>query len=160
MVLLTDVNQIILWWGVRDKTSQDNNLHTLLFFEMNMLLLCRNIKVIHFYDLNNLKEMVHSCSVTPHLPGRLCTSSSSTLLYLDYSQKPCQVRCLDCSTCTPKPGKTITHVPQQSGIYMIYAASPVTTSSYSTSPMVTRDCSPTTQELIKPIGTSQAMYQG
>ena len=86
---------------------------------MNLLLLFRNIKVIHFYDVKNFKEMLHCCSVTPHLPGRLCTSSPTTLLYLDYTQKPCQVRALDCSSSTPKPAKNIIHVPQQSGIYDI-----------------------------------------
>ena len=75
--------------------------------------------MIHFYDVNNFKEVVQCCSVAPHLPGRLCTSSPSTLMYLDYSKKPCEVRWLDCSGATPNTGMNITRVPQHSGIYDI-----------------------------------------
>ena len=58
----------------------------------------RSSKVIHFYDVDELEEVVHSFSVAPHRPGRLCTFLSSTLLYEDHSQTPHVLKSLDCST--------------------------------------------------------------
>ena len=62
---------------------------------------CRNTKEIRFYDLRELK-IVLSHSVEPHRPGRLCTSSPTTLLYVDHSKLPREVRWLDCAKSPPR----------------------------------------------------------
>ena len=50
----------------------------------------------------NLIESNFTHSTSPHIPGRLCTVSSSTLLYTDHSKGQPDVHMLDCSTSIPE----------------------------------------------------------
>ena len=59
--------------------------------------------MIEFRDLNNPTDVILIHSLAPHEPGRLCTVSPSTLLYVDKSKKPYEVHMLDCSETKPKP---------------------------------------------------------
>ena len=43
----------------------------------------------------------------PEIPGELCSLSGDTLLYLDKSQTPREIRLLDCGSKTPKYVKSI-----------------------------------------------------
>ena len=85
-----------------------------------MSLSYRNTKEIDFHDLENLNNVLLAHAVTPHRPGRLCSASSTTLLYVDNSKVPREVRWLDCSTSPPRPTsvRNITHT-QQDNIYDI-----------------------------------------
>ena len=72
---------------------------------------------IDFHNADRLKKVVHSHLVSSHRPGRLCTASSSMLLYEDQSKDPREVRWLNCSTSPPKPanfaaGACSTHTQQ------------------------------------------------
>ena len=66
---------------------------------------------IVFHDVVDLGVIVLTYSVDPGRPGRLCTVSSTTLLYTDDSKIPREVRWLDCTTSPPRPtsGRHITH---------------------------------------------------
>ena len=74
----------------------------------------RESQKIEFRNANDLNEVVHSYSVAPHQPVRICTVERSTLLYADDSTKQREIQWLDCSTSLPKPtnGKSITHTLQ------------------------------------------------
>ena len=56
-----------------------------------------------FHDAKILDQVVHSCSVSPHWPARLCVASPSTLLFVDVMKDPCEVLHLDCTVVPPKP---------------------------------------------------------
>ena len=77
------------------------------------MLVCRSERQgeIAFHDVVDLGVIVLTLSVSPRRPGRLCTVSSTTLLYTDDSKKPREVRWLDCTTTPPRPtsGRHITH---------------------------------------------------
>ena len=62
---------------------------------------CRVKKNVELYDINDCTKMLHSHSVAPHQPVRLCTMSESTLLYIDYSKIPRKVHRLDCRSLPP-----------------------------------------------------------
>ena len=66
---------------------------------------------IAFHDVVDLDVIVLTYSVAPGRPGPLCTVSSTTLLYIDDSKIPGEVRWLDCTTSPPRPtsGRHITH---------------------------------------------------
>ena len=68
----------------------------------------RDLNRIYFHHADNLTEVIHSYSVEPHLPGELCTSGNTMLMYLDKSKNPREVRWLDCRGPTPRPLKSIT----------------------------------------------------
>ena len=57
---------------------------------------------IEFYDILNLNELVLSHSVAPHHPGPMCTTSPSSLLFVDLTEQLREVKALDCSTSHPK----------------------------------------------------------
>ena len=68
-------------------------------------------KRIVFYDICDLTKVVMVHPVGPDEPGRLCTSTFSFLLYEDQSQKPRQLKWLDCSKMyptVPKGGLSMT----------------------------------------------------
>ena len=78
--------------------------------------------------MNDVSQIVLTFPVSPHQPGRLCPSSQTSLLYVDYAKTPREVRWLDCSTTPPKlatvtntmtstPGPKITHVTQHEDIH-------------------------------------------
>ena len=75
------------------------------------MLVYRSEREIVFHDVVDLSVIVLTYSVTPGRPSRLCTVSSTTLLYIDDSKLPREVRWLDCMTSPPRPtsGKQITH---------------------------------------------------
>ena len=63
----------------------------------------RDKRTIVFHDAKLLDQVVHSCSVSPHWPARMCVASPSTLLFADVTKDPCEVRYLDCSVAPPQP---------------------------------------------------------
>ena len=73
--------------------------------------------------MNELKTVIHNHNVNPHKPGHLCVSSSSTLLYQDVSEFPCEVHMLDCSGSRSKPvqGKNVIRTQQNvtSDMYVV-----------------------------------------
>ena len=56
---------------------------------------CRSAQKIEFRDKNNLKKVVHTYTVAPQIPGRLCATGPDTLIYVDYSKNPLKVRTLN-----------------------------------------------------------------
>ena len=57
---------------------------------------------IDFYDPKDFRIPVLSFSVAPHKPGLMCTSSQSTLMYVDRRTNDQEIRILDCGTYPPK----------------------------------------------------------
>ena len=53
--------------------------------------------------MNNLESIVLKHSVAPYQPVTLCTSSPTTLLYVDAARSVRDVRWLDCNGSVPKP---------------------------------------------------------
>ena len=70
---------------------------------------------IEFRDANDISRILHTHSVAPHLPGKLCTATPSTMLYDDGSKDDSDVHWLDLSDMPPKPatGKGIVHTQQR-----------------------------------------------
>ena len=67
----------------------------------------RDRQKIVFRDINELNEVSLTYSVAPHKPGSLCTESPTTLLFLDESSTPRQLKRLDCSISNPEIGHNI-----------------------------------------------------
>ena len=70
----------------------------------------RNKQKVEFREVENLNRVIQSYSMVPYEPEEMCTSSSSpsTILYQDVSQRTHKIRWLDCSTLPPKPAGEIT----------------------------------------------------
>ena len=74
---------------------------------------------IKFRDVKDLKKILRSHTVAPHVPGVMCTTvAPSILLYVDESKNPRDVHWLDLSGTKPKPaaGKRVIH-PEQKEVY-------------------------------------------
>ena len=69
-----------------------------------------------------MDEVLLSYSVAPHKPGCLTTESAETLLYVDESTQPFQVRRLNCSTSPPTKTDFITKTEVYDNIYFILCA--------------------------------------
>ena len=71
---------------------------------------CRYRHAIDFYDKNDFRTAFQSYSVAPDTPGRLCTSSSGTLVYIDCKQGKQVAKWLDCNYCPPTPTDKWTNI--------------------------------------------------
>ena len=58
---------------------------------------------IDFHDFDNLDKVTCNYSVAPQRPGGVRESLPGTLMYIDESKNPSEIRWLDCSASLPKP---------------------------------------------------------
>ena len=85
------------------------------FYYLNFGFFCRERQVIEFYDESDLRTVLHTYSVAPDHPGRLCVSTSSpgTLVYTDCKPNKQVVRWLDCRRYPPVLKNTRTNIQVQ-----------------------------------------------
>ncbi len=79
---------------------------------MHLFFTISSNKRIEFMDLTKINKKVYECSVSPHWPSKLHTTSPSTLLYSDKSH-PKIIRWLDCSSSTPEPATGNNEMPTE-----------------------------------------------
>ena len=103
------VNTPLMFFGREFSCKNNHGDEVALYF----VVVCRSERKreIAFHDVDDLGVVVQTFSVSPRRPGRLCTVSSTTLLYIDDSTMPREVLWLDCTTSPPEPtsGRHITH---------------------------------------------------
>ena len=85
---------------------------------LNFVLFSRHDMKIDFHDASDITQMIRTHRVAPQKPGAMCTPSVTSILYVDESKFPCEVRWLDCRKQVPKPGSYVTHT-QQDNIWDI-----------------------------------------
>ena len=82
------------------------SLECLYFF----LILIMNRHRLEFRDANRLGKVIFSHSTAGQEPGVICAASATTLLYLDLSETPHPVKCLDCRSKPLQNMQNITHL--------------------------------------------------
>ena len=67
---------------------------------------------IEFRDVKKLSDVVSNYCVRQCRPGRICTATSSHLLYIDHKKHPNEAKGIDCSKSPPEPaiGANATHI--------------------------------------------------
>ena len=83
-------------------------------YTVNLPFVFRHEMKINFHDSNDIKNVVFSYRVAPEKPSAMCTQSANSILYVDESKFPSELRWMDCRKQCPKPGSYVTHSEQNS----------------------------------------------